>query len=123
MMMLFKKKKSKQKIPKAVRKAVWEKVFGTTVSTGLCQCCFSTKITIWDFESCHIKAEACGGETTITNLIPGCGLCNRSAGKRDFHEFQKTYGFTVERGCRSCGRKQRYTFKDDAYPNFSSSTP
>lgn len=38
----------------------------------------------------HIVPHALGGPTTIANLQPLCGPCNRAKGKLSMHEFTKT---------------------------------
>ena len=57
---------------------------------GPCYVC-RTSISIWDFECGHVVAESNGGETTLNNLRPICGVCNKSMGTMDLEEYKKTY--------------------------------
>jgi 5-methylcytosine-specific restriction endonuclease McrA len=71
-------KKGKTKIPKALREQVWLRhmgqVFEGKCPTSWCQ----NRITVFNFESGHDIPESKGGSTTIENLIPLCGKCNKS---------------------------------------------
>lgn len=71
-------KKRKTTIPKALREQVWLKqmgrVFEAKCPTTWCQ----NIITVFNFESGHNIPESKGGATTIENLIPLCGNCNKS---------------------------------------------
>lgn len=80
--------KTKKKISKPLRKAVWETWAGSEHSTFNCGSCY-TKISVWDFECGHIIPESKNGETKIGNLIPVCGLCNKSMGVINVDEFRK----------------------------------
>ena len=73
-----KTKKRKQKIPVAIREAIWIKYMGR-VFEGKCptQWCHNT-ITVFDFHSGHDIPESKGGPTTVDNLIPLCARCNTS---------------------------------------------
>ena len=42
-----------------------------------------------NFECGHIIPESKGGETNEDNLIPICGLCNKSMGTRNMYEYTK----------------------------------
>lgn len=72
---------AKVKIPKHVRVRVWDRYFPNH-SQGKCAQC-SGHITVHHFEAGHIVSEVNGGLVTIDNLIPMCGMCNRSLGARD----------------------------------------
>lgn len=76
-------------IPKTMRIAVWEKIFGEDVGKTVCPCCEISEITQLKFECGHIIAEAKGGETRLENLIPICSSCNKSMGTKNYHEFKK----------------------------------
>jgi hypothetical protein len=73
-------KKRKQKIPAAIREAIWVKHMGK-VYEGKCPTpwCPNT-ITVFDFHSGHDIPESKGGPTTVENLIPLCARCNTSMG-------------------------------------------
>ena len=50
------------------------------------------KVTVFSFEVGHNIPESKGGKTTINNLIPICGDCNRSMGDRfTIDEFSREY--------------------------------
>lgn len=83
----------KASIPKALRRSVWNKYIGVTVGQALCPCCKVTKIDQQNFECGHVKAEAKGGLTNLSNLKPICGSCNKSMGTKNMNEFIKIYGF------------------------------
>ena len=42
-----------------------------------------------NFECGHIIPESKGGETTQDNLLPICGLCNKSMATKNMNEFIK----------------------------------
>ena len=81
-------KKRKQKIPVAIREAIWIKHMGR-VFEGKCptQWCHNT-ITVFDFHSGHDIPESKGGPTTVENLIPLCARCNTSmSNDYTFHQW------------------------------------
>lgn len=80
----------KARIPKPLRRQVWEHCMGEKSSSGPCYVC-RTKISVWDFECGHIKAESKGGKLTIQNLRPICGTCNKSMGTRNLEEYRKEF--------------------------------
>ena len=80
----------KQKIPVAIREAVWikrcGKVFEHKCLTSWCP----NTITVFDFQSGHNIPESKGGPLTIENLYPLCARCNTSMGDRyTFDEWTK----------------------------------
>jgi hypothetical protein len=85
-------KKRKATIPKALREQVWLKQMGR-VFEGKCPTIWcQNKITVFNFESGHNIPESKGGPTTIENLIPLCGNCNKSmASGHTFHEWCAQY--------------------------------
>jgi len=83
----------KEKIPEAVRIAVWNNYIGRKKGEDKCFIGCGEPITRSNFECGHVKAEACGGKVTIQNLRPICSKCNKSIGKRDMEEFIQQYGF------------------------------
>lgn len=81
---------SKRKpVPLALRKAVWE-IFKTSENLVVCRHC-SAKIDSFSFECGHIQSVAKGGTTTLDNLVPVCGPCNRSVGTRNINTFNTQY--------------------------------
>lgn len=87
-----KKRARKKKIPAALRNAVWNECNGTESKVGSCYVC-KEMITFSSFHSGHVLAEANGGDITLDNLKPICGLCNSSMGKMNMEDFIKKYGF------------------------------
>lgn len=83
----------KEKIPIAVRTAIWNKFIGVDKGIGYCYVGCGNVIQIATMQAGHIKAEAMGGETTIENLRPICSHCNTSMGKTDMREFIVKYKF------------------------------
>lgn len=80
-------KYKKQKIPVALREAVWitrcGRVFEHKCLTSWCP----NTITVFDFQSGHNIPESKGGKTCIENLYPLCSRCNVSMGDR--HTFDE----------------------------------
>lgn len=84
-------KRRKAYIPKALKIAVWTQYIGIDKGTALCRVCNTNTISQMDFHCGHIHAEADGGSTCLTNLLPICAKCNTSMGKRNLNEFKDTY--------------------------------
>jgi hypothetical protein len=86
------KKKYKTRIPKALREQVWILHMGRTFE-GKCKTIWCKNIiTVFNFESGHNIPESKGGSTTIENLIPICGNCNKSMGNtHTFDEWCSSY--------------------------------
>ena len=82
----------KQKIPAALRVAVWNKYCGEVYKTKCFVRCGET-ISVHNFECGHIIAESKGGLTRISNLRPICSRCNASIGTDNMIDFMKWYGF------------------------------
>ena len=82
----------KKVISKKLREEVWLKYFGKTFSSK-CPIQWCTReISVFSFEVGHNIPESKGGRTTIDNLIPICGDCNRSMGDRyTIDEFSKEF--------------------------------
>jgi len=82
----------KKVISKKLREEVWLKHFGKTFSSK-CPIQWCTRqISVFSFEVGHNIPESKGGRTTIDNLIPICGDCNRSMGDRfTIDEFSKQF--------------------------------
>ena len=84
-------RKTKAKIPSAVRKIVWNTYIGKDIIKGKCLCCNAEELTGTNFECGHVKSEKNGGEITIDNLRPICSNCNKSIGSKDIDEFMTRY--------------------------------
>jgi len=68
----------KCKIPKALREQVWITSMGHKFE-GKCKIKWcKNPINVFDYECGHNIPESKGGKTTLDNLIPICGRCNRS---------------------------------------------
>jgi hypothetical protein len=77
--------KTRPKIPKALRALVWNTHIGEDKGTAKCIC--GSKMSQLNFESGHVVSVACGGGSTLDNLRPICGMCNKSMGKSNYFEF------------------------------------
>ena len=86
-----KKKNTKEKIPSAVRKIVWNTYIGSDNLRGKCLCCNFEDITQNNFECGHIKSEKNGGEVNVENLRPICSSCNKSISSNDMDTFMIRY--------------------------------
>ena len=86
----------KKVISKKLREEVWLKHFGKIFSSK-CPIQWCTReISVFAFEVGHNIPESKGGRTTIDNLIPICGDCNRSMGDRfTIDEFSKQFASPV----------------------------
>lgn len=85
---MFRKKKS---IPKTLKVQVWNHYVGEEIGKTLCMCCEKTFITQSNFECGHIIPESKDGKTTLSNLIPICGMCNKSMNNQNLFEFKNKY--------------------------------
>lgn len=81
----------KKKIPKTLKRAVWDLYIGAEKGTASCLCCEKTTIRQIEFHCGHVVAEAEGGKTNIENLRPICAQCNLSMGKQNLYEFKAKY--------------------------------
>jgi len=85
-------KKTKKKIPQAIRVQVWNTYIGEQARSGECMALCHKTIDVTDFECGHVVAEAKGGSTTIDNLRPICHHCNRSMGTMNLNEWISKHG-------------------------------
>jgi 5-methylcytosine-specific restriction endonuclease McrA len=83
--------KKKIRIPAIVRKIVWATYIGKNTIRSKCLCCDLEEISYTNFECGHVISEKNGGNTTIDNLRPICGHCNKSIGKQNMDEFMDRY--------------------------------
>ena len=84
-------RRKKKGVPKAVRLQSWSLHVGETVGKTKCICCRDTEITMGDFEAGHVVAEAEGGAAVVDNVLPVCGLCNRSMGTCSMHDYVRDH--------------------------------
>lgn len=73
-------KYEKKKIPQHLRVEVWLKTNGETFSVKCPVKWCTSKITVFAHECGHVVPESKGGKTTVDNLRPICGECNRGMG-------------------------------------------
>ncbi len=90
-------KTPRKTIPKTLKNQVWDQYIGKDKGIGLCECC-KKEIDSKHFECGHIIAVAEGGDDTIDNLRPICGLCNKSMGKMNMTDFCDKYMKSVVKG-------------------------
>lgn len=72
----------KQKIPAAIREAVWVKHCGRAFEHKCITSWCPNTITVFDFQCGHNIPESKGGTLALTNLYPLCARCNVSMGDR-----------------------------------------
>jgi 5-methylcytosine-specific restriction endonuclease McrA len=77
---------AKKKISKEAREQIWERCIGDRAKAD-CPVCKKRTIRMTDFSAGHIVAEACGGATDTTNLMPICGNCNSRMGTTNLYEY------------------------------------
>ena len=81
----------KKIIPKKLKIDVWNKYIGQNIRTTKCICCCNKIIDVVDFHAGHIISEKNNGTTSIDNIIPICGDCNKSMGTTNMDIYIKTY--------------------------------
>jgi hypothetical protein len=79
----------RKKIPKHIKTLVWKKYMGDNIVSGKCPCCKEQNIEITNFHCGHIKSVYSGGLNELENLLPICGGCNTSMGKKHWNEYEK----------------------------------
>lgn len=89
---LMKKRKT---LPKTIRSHVWQKVFQSNLN-GACTCC-NRLITYDTFECGHVISVKNNGTDTIENLVPICGLCNKSMGSHNMIDFCTSYSLPLNK--------------------------
>ena len=77
----------KKTISKSLRSKVWNRYIGQSIGETKCIVCQNCIINMMDFECGHIEAESKGGKTEVDNLLPICGLCNKSMGSVHMEEY------------------------------------
>jgi 5-methylcytosine-specific restriction endonuclease McrA len=78
-------KHEKQKIPKAVRQAVWAK-YHDDKTTGVCYAC-GKEIQNKGWHCSHVVSENKGGKIEIDNLRTCCQHCNLSMGNQNLYAY------------------------------------
>lgn len=81
----------KEKIPKAVRTAVWNNFIGNEKGVGKCYVGCGEQISQNNFECGHVISEKCGGKVILDNLRPICSNCNKSMGQKNMEDFIVKY--------------------------------
>ncbi len=76
---------SRKNISRSLRALVWNTHIGESIGRAKCKC--GTTISQLSFECGHVIAVANNGSTTIDNLRPICGGCNKSMGTENLHDF------------------------------------
>ncbi len=82
----------KQRIPVAIRTAVWNKYIGEHAGQAACFTGCGTTITQAIFHCGHVLAEKNGGSVTLDNLRPICQRCNASMRTKNMFSFMEEYG-------------------------------
>jgi len=83
----------KERIPVAVRAAVWNNYVGSKKGETKCFVGCGRTISTFNFQCGHVQAEAKGGKVTIDNLRPICSTCNQSMGTTNMEEFIRRHGY------------------------------
>jgi 5-methylcytosine-specific restriction endonuclease McrA len=90
--------KKKEKISKETREQIWERYIGDKAKAD-CPVCRKRTIRMTDFSAGHIVAEACGGVTDSSNLMPICGNCNSRMATTNLYDYcRKEFGREPEFG-------------------------
>ncbi len=86
------RRSKKAKISSEMRDTIWEKCIGDKART-YCPVCQKREIGMTNFSAGHIEAEATGGVTDVTNLIPICSTCNNRMHTTNLYEYtRKNFG-------------------------------
>jgi len=83
---LSKGPKGKAQITRQLKTEMWMCSVGDKLECA-CFCCGKAKISAISFSAGHITAEAKGGQTNLTNLIPICTACNLSMGVENLKDY------------------------------------
>ena len=81
------------KIPVAVRNAVWNTYIGVNIGSTYCPIGCGSTIDRGNFECGHIVSRKNKGSDTIENLRPICSTCNKSMSTKNMIEFINMYRF------------------------------
>tara|TARA_B110000971_G_C20021242_1_gene506452 strand:- start:2275 stop:2613 length:339 start_codon:yes stop_codon:yes gene_type:complete len=81
-------KTRKTYINKGLKEKIWLTTFGIKFQVK-CPCCKIREINPFSFSTGHIEAEANGGKSTVSNLIPICCHCNSRMGTLNYYDYKK----------------------------------
>lgn len=87
-------RKTKKPLSGRFRQINWAKHVGTQTGACLCFTGCGKEITQLDFECGHIIAEAHGGASSHSNIVPICSKCNRSMGTESMVEYCSRHNWT-----------------------------
>ena len=71
---------SKQRVPAALRQSIWLRWVGRKFDAKCAVTWCNATITPFTFEAGHNVPASKGGASSIENLRPICGVCNKSMG-------------------------------------------
>jgi hypothetical protein len=91
------KNKPSPTIPLSIRKQVWRVHNGNVGSSGCFVC--NNVITALEYECGHIIPRSKGGENTIDNLLPICGICNKSMSDTHLFEYVEKHFKNLQSKC------------------------
>ena len=78
--------RTRRPIPRTLRIKLWNRDFEDRM-WGECWVC-KKRLSCFNFHAAHEVADACGGETSLDNLVVSCATCNLSAQTMHFGEFR-----------------------------------
>lgn len=82
----------KQKAPAALRQSIWLRWVGKKFESKCSVTWCRSVITPFTFEAGHNIPESKGGDASLENMRPVCGVCNKSMGNRfTIDEFNRLY--------------------------------
>lgn len=85
---------SEDKISQSLRQKVWTKHSNNLLEIK-CLCCNLNIINAFTFECGHIIAKSKDGKCNINNLVPICGLCNKSMSNIDMDIFMEKNNYNT----------------------------
>jgi hypothetical protein len=81
------------RISAPLRTKIWNTYIGEHVGKSKCPCCKEINITQLNFDCGHIKSVNNDGKTNVNNIIPICGICNKSMGDQHLITFMEDNDF------------------------------
>jgi hypothetical protein len=87
------RKRNSHRISAPLRTKIWNTYIGEYVGKTKCPCCKEINITQLNFDCGHIKSIIDNGDTDISNIIPICGVCNKSMGSQHLMIFMEKNNF------------------------------
>jgi hypothetical protein len=88
-----KKNRNGNRITAPLRTKIWNTYIGEDIGKTKCPCCKEINITQLNFDCGHIKSLHDNGSTTVNNIIPLCGVCNKSMGNQHLVQFMDNNNF------------------------------